>query len=134
MSESDCIFCRVVSGEISASVIYSDAYAIAFLDHRPAARGHTLVVPRRHVTHLWDADEDDAAAIGRAVHAVAALLRERLGPDGLTMRQNTGEASGQDIFHLHVHLVPRWHGDGHIGWPSPPPDPGCVDEVAKLLS
>ncbi|HVU74115.1 MAG TPA: HIT family protein [Mycobacteriales bacterium] len=131
---TDCVFCRIVAGELPARVIYDDGTAIAFLDHRPAARGHALVVPRHHVTHLWDASGDDAAAIGRAVHTVAALLRDRLGPDGLTMRQNTGEASGQDVMHLHVHLVPRWHGDGHIGWPSPPPDPSCVDEVLALLT
>ncbi len=67
------------------------------------------------------------------MHAVAGLLRARLGPDGLTMRQNTGTASGQDVFHLHVHLVPRWHGDGHIGWPTPGQHAQSPAEIAELL-
>jgi histidine triad (HIT) family protein len=114
--------------------VYADEHAVAFLDRRPAARGHTLVIPRRHVENLWDASKDDAAAVGAAVHGVAALLRERLAPDGLTMRQNTGAASGQDVFHLHVHLVPRWHGDGHIGWPTPSPSDQSPAEIAELLT
>jgi len=130
---SGCVFCGIVTGSAPARLVYADDAAVAFLNHRPASRGHTLVVPRRHVAHLWDADAEDAAALGRAVHAVAALLRERLAPDGLTLRQNTGEASGQEVFHLHVHLVPRWHGDGHIGWPWPPPDPEVAAEVHARL-
>lgn len=123
MTEAGCVFCGIVAGTAPARVVYADDAVVAFLNSRPAARGHTLVVPRRHVEHLWDSDADDVAAVARGVHAVAALLRERLAPDGLTLRQNTGHASGQEIFHLHVHLVPRWHGDGTIGWPWPPPDP-----------
>ena len=126
VAEGKCIFCALVSGATPGFRVLADDAAVAFLDHRPASPGHTLVIPRRHVAHLWDADADTVAAVARTVHAVAALLHDRLAPDGLTMRQNTGTASGQDVFHLHVHLVPRWHGDGHIGWPNrpdPPPDP-----------
>lgn len=129
-----CLFCAIVAGETSAAVIRQDDATLGFLDHRPAARGHTLVVPRHHVEHLWDASGEDAAAVGRAVHAVAAILRERLQPDGLTVRQNTGAASGQVVGHLHVHLVPRWHGDGNVGWPWPPPDPTVAAEVHGLLT
>ncbi len=119
--EQDCPFCRVVRGELPAYVVRSDDETVAFLDTTPAARGHVLVVPRRHVASLWDGDADTAAAVMRTAHAVAAVLLERLAPDGLTLRQNTGEASGQKVHHLHVHLVPRWHGDGTVGWPWPPP-------------
>jgi histidine triad (HIT) family protein len=117
---SDCVFCRVVAGSLPAHLVYDDDECVAFLDHRPAARGHTLVVPRAHVDGLWDAAPETAAAVMRTAADVAALLRERLQPDGLTLRQNTGKASGQDVFHLHLHLVPRWYGDGSIGWPRPP--------------
>jgi histidine triad (HIT) family protein len=129
-----CIFCAIVTGEAPAHVIYADDDAIAFLDRRPSAMGHTLVAPRRHVEHLWDGGADDVVAVARAVHATAALLHDRLHPDGLTMRQNTGAASGQDVFHLHVHLVPRWHGDGHIGWPTPPEDLPDLAEVQARLT
>lgn len=117
----DCLFCRVVRGDLPSYVVLEDDLTVAFLDLRPAAVGHTLVVPRAHVEHLWDADAAAAGAVMRTAHAVAALLRARLRPDGLTLRQNTGEASGQKVPHLHLHLVPRWHGDGTIGWPWPPP-------------
>lgn len=117
----ECLFCRVVSGELPSYVVREDDLTVAFLDTRPASRGHTLIVPRAHVEHLWDAGEADVAAVMRMAHEVAALLRERLQPDGLTLRQNTGAASGQQVPHLHLHLVPRWHGDGTVGWPWPPP-------------
>lgn len=129
----ECLFCKVVCGELPAYVVVEDARTVAFLDTRPAARGHTLVVPRTHVEHLWDGTPEEAAAVMRTAHDVAALLRARLRPDGLTLRQNTGQASGQQVPHLHLHLVPRWHGDGTVGWPWPPPDevdlPGLLAEL-----
>ena len=126
----ECVFCQVVRGEQPAHVVLEDDRTVAFLDLRPAARGHTLVVTREHLEHLWEADADSAAAVMRTAHEVAALLRERLRPDGLTLRQNTGAASGQVVPHLHLHLVPRWVGDGSIGWPWPPP--ADVDLAAVL--
>ena len=123
------MFCAIVAGRAPAAIVWEDPDSVAFLDSRPAAVGHTLVVPRRHVAHLWEADVETVTAAAAAVHEVATLLRARLAPDGLTLRQNTGAASGQDVFHLHVHLVPRWAGDGHVGWPrrpEPPPDPAEV--------
>ena len=118
---SDCPFCHLVGGALPARTLLEDATTVAFLDTAPASRGHTLVVPRVHVVDLWDADADVLADVARTAHAVAALLRERLRPDGLTLRQNNGAASGQKVDHLHLHLVPRWHGDGTVGWPWPPP-------------
>ena len=133
VTSADCVFCRVVRGELPAHVVVQDERSVAFLDLTPAARGHTLVVPRTHVEHLWDVDADSAAAVMRTAHEVAALLRERLRPDGLTLRQNTGEASGQKVPHLHLHLVPRWHGDGTVGWPWPPPQDLDLQDVADSL-
>ena len=129
----DCVFCGVVRGRLPAHVVLEDDLTVAFLDVRPAARGHTLVVPRAHVEHLWDADADSAAAVMRTAHAVAAVLRSHLAPDGLTLRQNTGRASGQEVPHLHLHLVPRWHGDGTIGWPWPPPTDVDLPAVLAAL-
>lgn len=130
---ADCVFCRVVAGTAPAHVVAADDDCVAFLDSRPAARGHTLVVPRAHVEDLWSAGPERAAAVMRTAAGVAGLLRDRLRPDGLTLRQNTGAASGQHVFHLHVHLVPRWHGDGTIGWPWPPPDDVDLEAVLAAL-
>jgi histidine triad (HIT) family protein len=119
---ADCVFCRVVAGDLPSHVVHADAATVAFLDSAPAARGHTLVVPRTHAADVWDAGPEVLADVVRSAHVVAALLRERLAPDGLTLRQNNGAASGQRVAHLHLHLVPRWHGDGTVGWPWPPPE------------
>ncbi len=129
-----CLFCRVVAGELPGRVVHEDDAVVAFLDVAPAARGHTLVVPRTHVADVWEAGPDLLADVARAAHAVAALLRERLTPDGLTLRQNNGAASGQRVDHLHLHLVPRWHGDGTVGWPWPPPQDLDLDDVLRSLA
>ncbi|MCW2623022.1 MAG: hydrolase [Frankiales bacterium] len=129
----ECLFCRIAAGEVPAYVVAEDDQAMAFLDLRMAARGHSLVIPKRHVEHLWDSDAETAAAVMRLAHRVAGLIHDRLSPDGLTLRQNTGEASGQVIPHLHFHLVPRWHGDGHIGWPTRPEVDYDPLEVLALL-
>lgn len=128
-----CPFCRVVDGLAPAHVVASDDQTVTVLTDRPATAGHLLVVPRRHVPDLWSTSGDEAAALGRATAGMARLLRDRLSPDGVTVRQNNGAASGQRVAHLHVHLVPRWHGDGSIGWPAPPstaPDP--LEVLARL--
>ena len=134
MTVADCPFCQVVAGALPARIVHEDAATVAFLDTAPASRGHTLVVPRVHAVDLWDAEADALADVARTAHAVAALLRARLAPDGLTLRQNNGAASGQKVDHLHLHLVPRWHGDGTVGWPWPPPQDLDLDEVLRSLT
>jgi histidine triad (HIT) family protein len=129
----DCIFCLVLAGAETAYIVAADQHCVAFLDARPAAAGHTLVVPRRHVETLWDADDTLVAALMLTTRQVAALLRDRLRPDGLTVRQNNGRASGQRVPHLHMHLVPRWEGDGTIGWPLPPREPVDHESVLQQL-
>ncbi len=106
-----CIFCSIAAGEAPAQVVHSDEQAVAFLDISPATTGHTLVIPRRHVDGLLDAG-GSYAQIGPAIEATGALLVERLGADGINVFQSTGRAAGQVVFHLHVHLLPRWNGDG----------------------
>lgn len=104
---SACLFCRIVVGEIPSRQVYADQAAIAFLDINPWHPGHTLVIPRRHSDDLLG-DPAALAEIAPAVSATAALLTERLGADGLNLLSNAGEVAGQEVFHLHVHLVPRF--------------------------
>lgn len=103
----ECLFCRIVAGEIPARQVYADDYAIAFLDINPWHAGHTLVIPRRHTEDLLS-DAAVLAEIAPAVSATAALLTERLGADGLNLLSNAGEVAGQEVFHFHLHLVPRY--------------------------
>ena len=107
---SDCLFCRIVAGEIPSARVYEDADAIAFLDIAPFKRGHTLVVSKRHVPNAL-ADADVLATLAPAVTAVGTLLTARLGADGMTILTNVNEVAGQSVFHLHVHLIPRYADD-----------------------
>ncbi|MFD8496633.1 HIT family protein [Amycolatopsis sp. NPDC059657] len=111
-AEKPCVFCEIAAGrEGDGRVLFEDERTIAFLDHTAVTPGHTLVVPRMHAADIWEISADDAAAVMRTVHSVAATIREALRPDGLTLFQANRSAGWQDVFHLHVHLVPRAAGD-----------------------
>jgi histidine triad (HIT) family protein len=103
-------------------VIFEDPAVLAFFPKHPAALGHTLIIPRAHVKDLWDLDFDTAAVLARATLDLAHAMRTALRPDGLNVINSSGAAASQTVFHLHVHLVPRWENDrfGAI-WPDPSP-------------
>ena len=103
----NCLFCGIVAGDIPSRQVYADEYAIAFLDIAPWHVGHTLVVPRRHVDDLLG-EPEALSEIAPAISATSRLLVERLAADGLNLMSSTGAAAGQEVFHLHVHLVPRF--------------------------
>jgi histidine triad (HIT) family protein len=107
----NCIFCQIVAGAEPSWQVYEDEHAYAFLDRSPATQGHTLVVPRTHAVDIWDISREDAGHLMKAVHDVAALLDERLQPAGMTLFQANRAAGWQDVFHMHIHLVPRYAGD-----------------------
>ena len=102
----DCLFCKIVAGEIPSRQVYADDTAIAFLDINPVHPGHTLVIPRRHVDDVLS-DAAVLAEIAPAVSATARLLVDKLDADGLNLLSSAGAAAGQEVFHLHVHLIPR---------------------------
>lgn len=106
---TDCLFCKIITGEIPSKQVYADDLAYAFLDLEPWQEGHTLVVPRRHVDHAL-IDAHVLAEIAPAVLAVSDILRERLGATGFNVLTNVGPDSGQAVFHAHVHVLPR-HAD-----------------------
>ena len=107
-----CIFCRIVAGEVPAEVVSREAEVVAFLDVEPLADGHMLVVPRAHVARVEELKPSAADALLRAVVRLAGPVREALGAPGTTIGINNGDATGQTIPHVHVHIVPRWPGDG----------------------
>jgi histidine triad (HIT) family protein len=112
MSQADCIFCRIVAGEIPAEVVAREPEVTAFLDVQPLADGHVLVVPRAHVALVEDLQPAAADALFRTVARLAGPVRTALGAAGTTIGINDGEVTGQTIPHVHVHIVPRWPGDG----------------------
>lgn len=122
----DCIFCKIVRGDIPAHIVYEDDATLAFLDISPAARGHALVIPREHTPDLFGAPDETLSAVTQAVQQVGRRLQQVLQPDGLNVIQNNGSAAGQSVFHYHVHLIPRWEGDRALKlW-----QPGETDHAA----
>lgn len=105
--DRDCLFCAIVAGELPSRRVYADDAAYAFLDINPWHRGHTVLVPRRHVADLLEQPEA-LGEISPAINATSRLLIERLGAQGLNLLSNAGAVSGQEVFHLHVHLIPRY--------------------------
>ncbi|MFF3096532.1 HIT family protein [Streptomyces cyaneofuscatus] len=117
--ESDsCVFCAIVTGTESADRVYETEEALAFLPLAPATPGHTLIVPKAHVTDLWHVDMATLAPVMEATLKVSAALRRAFDPDGLNLINSAGAAATQTVFHIHFHLVPRWDGDGIADfWP-----------------
>lgn len=113
----DCLFCHIIAGDKPASFVYRDESVVAFLDINQASPGHTLVVPYTHVEHWWQLNDSDAAAIAIAAKPLMRALCTAMEPDGINILQNNGAAAGQSVYHVHFHLIPRWHGDERIGKP-----------------
>ena len=121
---AECIFCRIVAGEIPSVRLWEDDEVIAFLDVNPLAEGHTLVVPRQHAERLTELTPAAAAALLRPVPALAAAVLAVTGAEGFNVLQNNGRCAGQAVGHVHLHIIPRRPEDG-LGyrWPARPADP-----------
>jgi histidine triad (HIT) family protein len=131
---ADCLFCRIVAGELPATVIASEERAIAFMDINPATRGHALVVPRTHATDIGDIAAEDLAACAELAARIARRARERLGADGVNLLNSSGPAAWQTVFHFHIHVIPRYAGDPlRLPWTPAPGDPAEVAEAAAAL-
>lgn len=118
-SDPDCPFCEIVQrDDPDAREVYRNEHVVAFFPLEPATLGHTLVIPREHLADIWELDEATAGHLAQATLRVANAVRRAMSPEGLNIIQSNGEAATQTVPHLHVHVVPRWHGDavGRI-WP-----------------
>ena len=130
MSDSDCIFCKIVAGEIPSQIIDEDNRTVSFMDINPATRGHALVVPRRHSRDLLEIPTEDLEATARAAQRLARRVHDRLGADGVNLLNSRGEAAWQTVFHFHMHVIPRYHDDPlRLPWK---PAPGDSEEIAKV--
>lgn len=108
----ECLFCKIIKKEIKAEIIYEDNEALAFLDINPRAPGHTMVIPKKHAANIFELDDYLMRPVFHAVKIVAGFIQKSLKPDGFTIGINHGEASGQAVEHLHIHIIPRWKNDG----------------------
>jgi len=110
MHDDSCVFCRIACKQAPASLVYEDETALAFLDIKPLSEGHTLVIPKEHYATIFDIPEELVAQLHRVVKRIALAVREVTKADGVSIIQQNGHAADQDVFHLHVHVIPRFEG------------------------
>jgi histidine triad (HIT) family protein len=131
-----CIFCEIVTGKAEASIAYQDEATLAFMDLRQFHPGHTLVVPKRHIVDIYELDEGTGAALMSSVARVARAVSAGFSPHGINIWQSNG-APWQEVFHLHVHVLPRWRDDGLIQFRPPRSRPTRVEldtQAAKIVA
>ena len=132
--DPDCLFCKIVAGEIPSTRVDEDDRTVAFMDINPATRGHALVIPREHYRDLNDVPADELAATVVAAQRLAGRVRDRLGADGINLLNSCGSAAWQTVFHFHVHVVPRYDDDPlKLPWVPRPADPDEIAAAGELL-
>ncbi len=114
---NDCIFCKILKGELPCMKIYEDEHTMAFLDIAKDVDGHILVIPKKHVTNILDADGETLSHVMNTVKKIGVHLTENCGYEGMNILNANNECSGQTVFHLHIHIIPRKQGDGVAGFP-----------------
>jgi histidine triad (HIT) family protein len=130
--DPDCLFCKIVAGELPATIVAEDDRTVAFMDINPATRGHALVVPRAHTADLLAVAEDDLAACAAAAKRLAARAKDALGADGVNLLNSCGAAAWQTVFHFHVHVIPRYDDDPlKLPWI---PRGADADEIAAIAN
>lgn len=128
MSDPDCIFCKIVAGELPATIVGEDERTISFMDISPATRGHALVIPREHSADLLSIEREDLTAVALASQRLAGRIKQRLGADGVNLLNSCGAVAFQTVFHFHMHVIPRYEGDSlRLPWV---PAAGNSEEIA----
>ena len=133
----DCIFCKIVSGEIPCFKIYEDQQVLSFADINPITGGHTLIIPKNHAENIWEIGEDDLGAIHRASRLIAGAMKKALQPDGIAFLQLNGRAVNQLVMHYHLHLIPRRADEPALSmteWELVPGDMKKIEETAGRIA
>lgn len=130
MTTEDCIFCKIVSGDIPSFRLYEDEDTIAFMDINPANRGHALAIPKTHTPNLLESPDEALAVTVATAKKVARAVQKTVNPDGLNLVQANGPGAAQSVFHFHMHVIPRFTGDNlMLNWGI---NPGDMDEIKAL--
>ena len=131
---TDCVFCKIIAGQIPSTRVFEDEHTLAFMDIGQVNPGHVLVTVKKHAANLFELDAEQAAGAARACHRVAQAIRATFAPEGLSVYQANGKAAGQTVYHYHVHLLPRHAGDGmELTWPvKNPPRETLADYAEKI--
>jgi histidine triad (HIT) family protein len=134
MSDPDCIFCKIVAGELPSNIVDEDERTIAFMDIAPATRGHALVIPRAHSPDLMAIEPGDLQATALAAKRLAERAKERLGADGVNLLNACGAAAWQTVYHFHIHVIPRYQNDPlRLPWVPAQGDPDAIAAAAQEL-
>lgn len=133
--KGNCIFCKIIAGEIPSVSVYEDEDFKAILDVAPSARGHVIILPKEHAADLFELSEESASKVMVVAKKIAKAVKEAYACDGVNILQNNGKAAGQTVFHLHVHVIPRYEGDTdtiNIGW-KPLDTPDDMESIAEKI-
>jgi histidine triad (HIT) family protein len=134
-NDPDCIFCKILAGELPATIVDEDERTVAFMDINPATRGHALVIPRAHSRDLLSVEAEDLRAVAVSVQRLARRMTERLGAEGINAINSCGAVAWQTVFHFHVHVIPRYATDPlRLPWTPAPGDPEEIAAAAAQLS
>lgn len=132
--DPDCLFCKIVAGELPSSVVYEDERVVAIMDINPATRGHALVIPRNHSRDLFEIGSEDLAAAAVASQRLASLVSERLGAEGVNLLNSCGQRAWQTVFHFHIHVIPRYADDPmRLPWIPTAGNPAEIAAAAQEL-
>jgi histidine triad (HIT) family protein len=134
-NDPDCIFCKILAGELPATIVDEDERTVAFMDINPATRGHALVIPRAHSRDLLSVEVEDLQVVAVAVQRLARRMTEKLGAEGINAINSCGSVAWQTVFHFHVHVIPRYATDPlRLPWTPAPGDPEEIAAAAAQLS
>ena len=134
MSDADCLFCKIVAGEVPATIVDEDDHTVSFMDINPATTGHALVVPRKHSADLFDIEPAELQAVAVAAQRLAKRALERLGADGVNLLNSSRRAAWQTVFHFHIHVIPRYADDPlRLPWVPAPGNPEAIAAAAASL-
>ena len=134
MKDTDCIFCKIASGEIPSKTLYEDDNFRVILDLGPATKGHALILPKEHYANLYELPEDTAGEAMKLAKKMVTKMTERLACKGFNLVQNNGDLAGQTVFHFHIHMIPRYQADGQkIGWSPQEVTQEELEEIKNII-
>jgi histidine triad (HIT) family protein len=133
-ADPDCLFCKIVAGDVPSTKVHEDERTVAFMDINPATRGHLLVIPKAHAADLHAIDAEDLTACTLVAQRLAGRVRDQLAADGVNLINSCGAAAWQTVFHFHIHVIPRYEDDPlRLPWVPGPGDPEEIRQAGEEL-
>jgi histidine triad (HIT) family protein len=131
----DCVFCKIIKKELQIpSDIYENESIFVFLSRDPVSKGHALIIPKKHFANIYEVDDETARALGIGLRQVSSAVKKAMNAHGINIHMNNDKAAGQEVFHAHFHIIPRYVGDGRMHWKAGDGyKKGEVEEIAKTI-